>query len=84
MYDFKNYANHTHLFSVHELGGFVALVLVCLTFLLGVVGLFSKKIEEALRERHLLGGLVCAVFTTFGVVTGCSYYQSILDLATFP
>jgi hypothetical protein len=91
---------HSQLFAVHELVGFVTLVLCALQTIFSVVTWIFNK-EDAVKERfciillfrntfhfvlprHLLGGFVCLSLLTLSVSSGATYYQAILDLSLFP
>ncbi len=76
----------THLYSVHELLGFVVLVLLCLHFLGAVVAYVfcGRHCASAWRERHVMGGAVALLGSVAAAVSGAANYQALLDWTQFP
>ena len=78
----------SHLFSSHELLGFVVLVVLALHWLsaLAALLLFPRSAEAAAwwPRQHRLGGLFVVLGGVAAATSGLTTYQQALDRSTFP
>ncbi len=87
VYIYKEHNKPTyHLYAVHELLGFVVLVLLCLHYVGAAVAyvLCPRRCANGWRERHAMGGTLALIGTVAAAVSGAANYQALLDWTEFP
>lgn len=74
-----------HLWSTHELMGFVTLCFLCLQWLGGAIAfVLLPRFNACWIERHKLLGLVTMLGLVASAVSGLMYYEAIFDFSTYP